>query len=141
MVEYRGYGLSEGQPSEKGFYLDAETAVNHLLGRTDIDTTKIIPFGQSIGGAVVIHLALKFNERLYAFIVENTFTSLPDIARELFSAVPGINYLPDLFVKNQFQSKEKIKFVTIPGLFINGTSDTMIPPKMSKHLFEVCALI
>lgn len=56
MVEYRGFGLSEGSPSEKGFYLDAEAAINHLLSRQDIDTTKIIPYGQSIGGAVVINL-------------------------------------------------------------------------------------
>jgi fermentation-respiration switch protein FrsA (DUF1100 family) len=136
LVEYRGYGLSEGSPSERGFYLDSEAAINHLLDRADIDTSKLIPFGQSIGGAVTIHLAHKYNERLYAFIVENTFTSLPDIGRELFGAVPGINYLPDICFKNQFQSKERVKTVTVAGLFINGTGDTMIPPRMSKHLFE-----
>ena len=105
LVEYRGYGLSEGIPSEKGFYLDSETAINHLLGRSDIDTSKIIPYGQSIGGAVVVNLSLKFNEKLFAFIVENTFTSLPDIGRELFAAVPGINYLPDFCFKNQVAAK------------------------------------
>lgn len=56
LVEYRGYGLSEGIASEKGFYKDAESAVNYLFTRSDIDHRKIIVFGQSIGGAVVIDL-------------------------------------------------------------------------------------
>lgn len=56
LVEYRGYGLSEGHPTEKGFYKDAESSINYLLNRKDIDSTKIIAFGQSIGGAVVFDL-------------------------------------------------------------------------------------
>ena len=101
LVEYRGYGLSEGAPSEKGFYKDAEASINYLLTRNDIDTTKIIAFGQSIGGAVVIDLASKLGDKLFALIVENTFTSLPDIGRELFSGLPGVYYFPDAFFKNQ----------------------------------------
>lgn len=58
LVEYRGFGLSRGEASEKGFYKDAEASINYLLARKDIDTTKLIPFGQSIGGAVVIDLVL-----------------------------------------------------------------------------------
>jgi abhydrolase domain-containing protein 13 len=56
LVEYRGYGLSEGEPSELGFYKDGEAAVNYLLNRNDIDNGKIILLGQSIGGGVVIDL-------------------------------------------------------------------------------------
>jgi pimeloyl-ACP methyl ester carboxylesterase len=56
LVEYRGYGLSEGQASEQGFYKDGEAAINHVFNRSDIDKNKIIIFGQSIGGAVVIEL-------------------------------------------------------------------------------------
>lgn len=136
LVEYRGYGLSEGVASEKGFYKDGEAAIHHLISRSDIDSRQIIVFGQSIGGAVVIDLALKFNDKLYAVIVENTFTSLPEIGRELFGRIPGVYYLPDFFFKNQFQSIEKMKHVTIPGLFISGQADTMIPPAMMKNLFE-----
>lgn len=136
LVEYRGYGLSEGIASEKGFYKDAECAVNYLFTRSDIDHKKIIVFGQSIGGAVVIDLALKFNDKLFAVIVENTFTTLPEIGRELFSSFPGINFLPDFFFKNQYRSIEKLKFITMPGLFISGQADTMIPPRMMKQLFD-----
>jgi len=139
LVEYRGYGLSEGIESEKGFYKDGEAAVNYLLSRTDIDTSKIIVFGQSIGGAVVIDLALKFNEKLFAVIVENTFTSMPEIGRELFSWIPGISLLPDVCFKNKYKSIDKLKFVTMPGLFISGQADTMIPPKMMNQLFDKAA--
>lgn len=136
LVEYRGYGLSAGEASEKGFYKDAEASINYLLSRKDINTSRIIPFGQSIGGAVVIDLAMKFNDKLYAFIVENTFTTLPEIGRELFNGIPGVTFLPDIFFKNQFRSIDKVKFLTLPGLFISGQADTMIPPKMVTTLFE-----
>lgn len=136
LVEYRGYGLSEGSASENGFYSDAEASINHLLTRNDIDKNKIIAFGQSIGGAVVIELATKFNDKLFAFIVENTFTSLPEIGRELFGGIPGVSYLPDFCFKNQYQSIEKVKFLTLPSLFISGQADTMIPPQMMKTLFD-----
>ncbi|CAF0784717.1 unnamed protein product [Brachionus calyciflorus] len=136
LVEYRGYGLSEGTPSENGFYKDAEASINHLLSRNDINTNKIIPYGQSIGGAVVVDLARKFNDKLHAFIVENTFTSLPEIGKELFGSIPGIFYVPEIFFKNQYQSIKKIKDITIPGLFISGLSDTMIPPRMMQSLFD-----
>lgn len=49
MVEYRGYGLSEGSPSERGIYVDALSALDYLMQRTDIDRTKIIVFGRSLG--------------------------------------------------------------------------------------------
>ena len=101
MVEYRGYGFSQGSPCEKGFYKDAESSIDYLLSRSDVNKDKIIAFGQSIGGAVVIDLALKYNDKLFAFIVENTFTSLPDIGRDLFSNIPGVTLLPDLIFKNQ----------------------------------------
>ncbi len=121
----------------EGFYKDGEAAVEHLLTRSDIDTTKIIAFGQSIGGAVVIDLAVKFNDRLFAIIIENTFTTMPDIGRVLFGTIPGISLLPDVFFKNQYRSIEKIRHITVPGLFISGLADTMIPPTMMKTLFEV----
>ena len=58
MVDYRGYGLSQGLPSEDGFYADADAACNYLFSRNDIDKRKIILYGQSIGGAVAIHAGL-----------------------------------------------------------------------------------
>ena len=59
LVEYRGYGISEGSASESGFYLDAEASIKYLHTRSDIDSNKIIVLGQSIGGAVAIDLVIE----------------------------------------------------------------------------------
>ena len=75
MISYRGYGLSEGRPSEVGIKMDAESALDFLLQHPDVSGTKIVLFGQSIGGAVAIHLAANRKE-IHGMIIENTFTSL-----------------------------------------------------------------
>lgn len=54
MVEYRGYGLSEGTPSERGLYVDAQSALDYIMQRTDIDVSKIIVFGRSLGKVLVV---------------------------------------------------------------------------------------
>jgi abhydrolase domain-containing protein 13 len=52
-LEYRGYGLSTGQPNEKGLYIDGRAAVDYLFTRHDVDHSQIILFGRSLGGAIV----------------------------------------------------------------------------------------
>ena len=61
LLEYRGYGKSEGSPSENGMRLDAKAAMDYLLNREDVDSKKIIVFGRSLGGAVAIDLASDLN--------------------------------------------------------------------------------
>jgi dienelactone hydrolase len=58
--------LSEGQPDEKGLKIDAQCALNHLLQHPEIDTKKIVIFGQSIGGAVAIHLTAQNSDKVYS---------------------------------------------------------------------------
>uniref|UniRef100_T1J9H5 RING-type E3 ubiquitin transferase n=1 Tax=Strigamia maritima TaxID=126957 RepID=T1J9H5_STRMM len=102
MVEYRGYGVSEGTPSEDGLYSDAEAAMDFLLARTDINHEMIIVFGRSLGGAVASHLASQseYSKWIAALILENTFTRIPEIARVLFN-VWIIKCIPNWFYKNQ----------------------------------------
>jgi pimeloyl-ACP methyl ester carboxylesterase len=76
MISYRGYGLSEGTPSEIGLQFDAQASLDYLLSRNDFDKSKIIIFGQSIGGAVSIHLASQNPDKISGIIVENTFLSI-----------------------------------------------------------------
>ncbi|KAI5286158.1 hypothetical protein KEM54_007002 [Ascosphaera aggregata] len=76
MVEYRGYGASTGAPDEKGIKIDAQTALNHLLSRHDTKDTKIVVFGQSLGGAVSSWLSVNNQDKIAAVILENTFLSL-----------------------------------------------------------------
>ncbi|CAL1261153.1 unnamed protein product [Larinioides sclopetarius] len=135
LLEYRGYGHSEGVPSEEGLYLDAQAGMKFLLQVPYIDKSKIIVFGRSLGGAVAIDLVThsEFAKHVLALIVENTFTSIPDVAKAMFNS-KLINCLPTWAFKNQFLSLKKIKRVKTPSLFISGKADAIIPPSMMKLL-------
>eukprot|EP01047_Picozoa_sp_COSAG01_P063891 COSAG01_NODE_8360_length_2817_cov_3.679176_1_plen_300_part_00 len=91
MVEYRGYGTSEGTPSEPGLVADAQGALDALRERSDVDTGKIYVFGRSLGGAVAIKLAHDNPGVLRGVIVENTFTSINSMAMALF---PFLQIIP-----------------------------------------------
>lgn len=69
ILSYRGYGLSHGVPSEKGLQMDAEAAMRMLNSRKDIDSTKLVIFGRSLGGAVAIYTASKFKDQIRGLIV------------------------------------------------------------------------
>jgi fermentation-respiration switch protein FrsA (DUF1100 family) len=135
LVEYRGYGKSEGTPSESGLYLDSQAAMEYLLNRRDIDSNKIIVFGRSLGGAVAVDLASHpvYSDKIQALIIENTFTSIPGMALQMF---PGVRYVPLLFFKNKFVSRRKIKSIRIPTLLLSGTMDRLVPPKMMMDLYQ-----
>lgn len=78
MLQYRGYGLSSGSPNEKGLMIDAQTGLEYIRHRHELRGTKIVIYGQSIGGAVAIGLAAKNQKQgdIAALILENTFTSI-----------------------------------------------------------------
>ncbi|KAK1167956.1 protein ABHD13-like [Acipenser oxyrinchus oxyrinchus] len=136
LVDYRGYGKSEGEASEDGLYLDSEAVLDYVMTRPDIDKTKIILFGRSLGGAVAVHLASENPHRISAIMVENTFLSIPHMASTLFSFFP-MKYLPLWCYKNKFLSYKKIAQCRMPSLFISGLSDQLIPPVMMKQLYEL----
>lgn len=139
MLEYRGYGLSQGSPSEEGLYMDARAGIDYLSSRTDINTNEIIVFGRSLGGAVAIDLATKEenSQRIWCLILENTFTSIPDMAA-LFVGSKFLQYLPLFVYKNKYLSILKIRAVTVPTLFISGLADTLVPPRMMQDLHKNC---
>jgi fermentation-respiration switch protein FrsA (DUF1100 family) len=78
MLEYRGYGLSTGTPDENGLNIDAQTGLDYIRQHPDLKDTKIIIYGQSLGGAVGINLAAKNQKAgdIAAIILENTFLSI-----------------------------------------------------------------
>lgn len=101
LIEYRGYGLSTGAPSEKGLYTDVRVAIDYLFTRHDIDHNQIIIFGRSLGGAVAIDAAADavYGSKVMCVLVENTFTSIPEMAVKLIH--PYIGYVPLCFYKNK----------------------------------------
>lgn len=128
IFDYRGYGKSEGKPDEQGLYADALAAYEYLLSRGDVDKEKIVFFGRSLGGAVAVDLATK--RPCEKLIVESTFTSVKDMSKSIFGALP-VHYL----VKTQFDSLSKIGTIQVPLLFIHGNRDTIVPFELGKRLF------
>lgn len=142
MLEYRGYGLSSGKPSEEGLSMDARTAIDYLSSRKDINHRQIILFGRSLGGAVAIDLAARpeYSAKIWCLILENTFTSIPDMANALFQW-RFLKSVPLLFYKNKYLSRWKIARVNNPALFISGLSDALVPPAMMTELHNRCGSV
>jgi abhydrolase domain-containing protein 17 len=120
---YRGYGTSDGKPSEQNAYEDAETAYNYLVNEQKVSPEKIIIFGHSLGGAVAIDLASK--KICGGLIAESTFVTA-------FRVLTQISIYPF----DKFQSISKIKNVNCPVLIIHGKRDRVIPFWHGEKLFE-----
>lgn len=141
LVAYRGYSNSEGTPSEKGLLLDAEAILKHVFERTDIDCHQIYLHGRSLGGAVTIYAASELKNR-FAFkglIIENTFTSIIDMASHLFSKY--LVTLVRLVLVNRWPSKQRIKNVTTPALFIFSMKDEIVPVQQMLDLYSAATNI
>ena len=137
MVEYRGYGLSTGSPSEKGLAIDAQTALDYVRQRSDFKGHKIVVYGQSLGGAVSIDLVAKNKGTgdIKGLILENTFLS---IAKMIPSVMPVAKYLTPL-CHEYWKSEEMLPQITdVPILFLSGLQDEIVPPSHMKQLFRLC---
>lgn len=135
LVEYRGYGKSEGSPSERGMEQDAVAALEYLLSREDIDRERLIVHGRSLGGAVALKLAAvpACGRALFAVVLENTFTSIPGMAVRL---VFILQYLPHWCYKNKFESIRLIPAVETATLFLSGSADQLVPKQMMSQLYQ-----
>ncbi|KAK3309602.1 Alpha/Beta hydrolase protein, partial [Chaetomium strumarium] len=135
MVEYRGYGLSTGQPDESGLNIDAQTAIDYLRDRAETRDHKIVVYGQSLGGAVGIRLVAKNQGKgdIAGLILENTFLSM----RKLIpSVMPPAKYLS--FLCHQvWPSDTLIPSIKVPTLFLSGLQDEIVPPIHMKRLYDL----
>lgn len=130
IFDYRGYGHSQGQPSEAGTYLDAEAALAYLQSRTDIDQDAIVIFGRSLGGAVAVDLASKYP--CMGLILESTFTSLVD----LFEMPIDIKELRSRMSPIKYNSFSKVKRVKAPLLMLHGDRDEVVPFQSGLTLYK-----
>lgn len=136
MLEYRGYGLSTGEPDEAGLNLDAQTALDYLRERAETRDHKFVIYGQSLGGAVSIKLVAKNQHagNIHGLILENTFLSM----RKLIpSVIPPAKYLT-LFCHQVWASDSFIPSITeVPILFLSGLQDEIVPPSHMRQLYEL----
>jgi fermentation-respiration switch protein FrsA (DUF1100 family) len=133
IFDYRGYGRSEGSPSERGFYLDAEAALGYLGSRQDIVQSKLVFYGHSIGAAVAVEMATR--RQAQAVILESPFTSVKAMARRVYPLLSRI-VPPGLVVNSKYDSLSKIKRVHSPVLVLHGDRDEIAPFEMGRELFE-----
>lgn len=127
--DYRGYGKSAGRPSEPGLFEDVRAAFRYLVEERGIESSKIVLFGHSLGGAVAIDGALDLP--VAGLVVESSFTDIRSMARVRFPQVPA-----HWLARNEFRSLSKVTGLRLPKLFIHGTRDKTVPFSMGRELFE-----
>jgi len=140
MVEYRGFGNSEGIPSERGLRLDGEAALNYIRSRKDINQKKVYIFGRSLGGAVAITCGAESKQAVKGVILENTFTSIFDMVLVIAGNI-GICDLSCLrpimnsfFLTSVWNSEKTITRIRAPILFLSGLQDELVPPEQMRKL-------
>jgi fermentation-respiration switch protein FrsA (DUF1100 family) len=132
IFDYRGFGRSNGVPSEEGLYNDALGAYDYLKSR-GYENRDIIIFGRSLGGVVAIFLA-SLIKNVRGLIVDSSFYS----AQALGYDILGYN-IPRFIISNRLESIERIKNIKIPKLIIHSENDDFIPFRHGKKLFEEAA--
>lgn len=131
IIDYRGFGKSEGRLTEEGFYLDANAAYNYLVNIRRIRPEEIILYGESLGAAVVIDLAAKV--KVSSLIVEGAFSGGRDMAVKIYP------FLPAFLFSNKFNSLKKIKKVKAPKLFIHSINDEIVPFALANKLYQAAS--
>lgn len=127
IIDYRGYGDSEGTPSEQGTYKDAETAWNYLTLERGIDAGRIIIFGRSLGGAVAAWLGARVEPA--GIIMESAFVSLASLAKQYYPYMPV-----DLLLHSRYPTRDYMAAINAPTLLIHSREDELIPFQHAQQL-------
>ena len=132
LFDYRGFGDSEGSPTENGLIEDARAVRRYVAGRNDVWADRLVYFGESLGSAVAVRLAVEHAPA--ALILRSPFTSLVDVGRLHYPILP-VRWL----LRDRFSSIDAIASVRAPVLIIAGDRDRIVPLEQSRRLFERAA--
>jgi pimeloyl-ACP methyl ester carboxylesterase len=128
VLDYRGYGRSDGTPSEEGVYRDADAAWEFLSARPEIDSARIGIYGRSIGSAVALYLATVRPAR--AVVLESAFTTGKDMAQEHYAPMPSV------LVELELDNLDRARRLEVPLLVFHGSEDWIAPPAMGRAVAE-----
>jgi fermentation-respiration switch protein FrsA (DUF1100 family) len=128
LYDYRGYGASEGSPDEAGTYRDARAAYRYLAEVKQVKAAELVLFGESLGSAVSLELALA--RPAAALVLEAPFTSVRDVARTTIFAP----FAP--FVRTRYESLARVSRLRMPLLVVQGDRDEIVPPAQGRRLFD-----
>jgi len=129
LFDYRGFGENRGSPTEEGLALDAAAARDWLADRAEVDEQRLVYFGESLGAAVAIRLAIEHPPA--ALVLRSPFTSLADAGRVHYPWLPLGRLLWD-----RYPSLDRIADLRAPLLVIAGDRDTIVPISLSRRLFD-----
>lgn len=132
LFDYRGYGRSEGSPSEEGLYLDVDTAWKYLTEQRHVAPSDIVVWGESLGGGPATWLAA--NRTVGALVLQSTFTSVDDMGVGLYPWLPI-----RMLCRNRFASIDRIASIQCRKLFMHSKIDTIVPQRYGKRLYEAAA--
>jgi len=130
--DYRGYGESEGAPSESGLYKDADAAYRYLREELGVASDKIVVFGHSLGSAVAVDLASRVPAA--GLILEGALTSVLARGQELYPYIP-VRWIG----RSRYSSIDKISRVQVPKLFLHARADEVIPIAHGRRLFQAAS--
>lgn len=134
IFDYRGYGCSEGTPSETGTFMDAEAALDYLRSRRQ--ALKLIVFGRSLGASIALELAIR--QQVCGVILESPFTSVEAMNRWTYPILSA--FIPGgAVVRSKYDSLSKIRSVKQPILVLHGDQDEIVPFDMGRELFEAAS--
>jgi hypothetical protein len=129
IFDYRGYGNSEGKPSEEGTYLDAQAAYKWLTEEKKVPPGDIIVFGMSLGGSIAAHLAGR--NKVAALVIESAFTSYADIGSRFYPYMP-VRW----FARFGYKTIQSIKDIRCPIMLIYSRDDEVMPFEFGLELFN-----
>ncbi len=126
LVDYRGYGESDGRTTEEGIYLDAAAAWDFLAARPDIDPARIAVYGRSLGSAPALFLAT--SKPVRAVVLESPFSSAREMARRHY------RFLPTALVRISMDNRTRAEHLAVPLLVFHGTRDRLTPFSMGQAI-------
>jgi uncharacterized protein len=132
LFDYRGYGGNPGRPTEEGLAADARAAQAWLAAQPDLDPKRIVYFGESLGAAVSLGLAVERPSA--ALVLRSPFTSLGDVGAVHYPWLPVRRLLLD-----RYPSMERVASLRVPVLVIAGDRDDIVPASLSKRLYDAAA--
>ncbi|WP_417265427.1 alpha/beta hydrolase [Brumimicrobium sp.] len=130
VIDYSGYGFSEGRATRKNVLKDGNSALNYILTRPDVKGTDIVLYGQSLGGHLATVVAAQNQDKIDALVVEGAFSSHKDIG------IHFAGFLGKIFVKEQYSAIESVQQFNKPILVIHSTEDNVVPFEMGKKIYD-----
>lgn len=129
-VDYRGYGLSDGSPTEAGLYQDGR-AIYDLVRTHGVPPQRIVLFGRSLGAAVAVDVAL--DRPTAALVLETPFLSVPAVAKVHYP------FIPSFLIQSRFDNASKLPRITVPALIVQAERDEIVPPDHAVRLHDLAA--